>query len=134
MPEYNWEQIKVEYQKGEPLNAISRNHGCNRESIRKHARKDNWQRPDPSDAYMASNLAKATHSELLKFSPAYRKCNEERMKGRKHYIQVKSKLNDLKHQIKSLQSAARKNIPDSPIEKSSFLVSSMNKILSIKKS
>ncbi|MBN4073400.1 hypothetical protein JYT23_01040 [Mariprofundus ferrooxydans] len=82
---YNWEQIKVEYESGKALNAIRRDHGCNRATIRKHAAKDGWLRPELPLVDMVSILSKATHEELLEFSLVYQKCHENRMKGRDYH-------------------------------------------------
>jgi len=92
---YNWEQIKIEYESGKALNAIRRDHGCNRATIRKHAAKGGWLRSELPLVDVTTILAKATHEELLESSPAYRKCNEERIKGLNYYKRAHPKNQNL---------------------------------------
>jgi len=92
---YNWEQIKIEYESGKALNAIRRDYGCNRATIRKHAAKGGWLRPELALLDTSTVLGKATHKELLESCPIYRKCNEERIKGLNYYKRVHPKNQNL---------------------------------------
>ncbi len=92
---YNWEEIKTEYESGKALNAIRRDHGCNRATIRKHAAKDDWLRTELPPVDVPTILAKATHEELLEFSPVYKECYESKMKGRDYYSRAKPRIQSL---------------------------------------
>jgi len=108
---YNWEEIKTEYESGKALNAIRRDHGCNRATIRKHAVKDGWLRPEFPPVVVATILAKATYEELLEFSPVYQKCHEDRMKGRNYYKRAHPRIKSLTAENKNLQALLLKNRP-----------------------
>jgi len=134
---YDWDKIKIEYQEGKALNAISKAHGCNRAAIRKHAENGGWQRPDPADVYKDKILSKATHEEMLEFNPAYKECHKERMRGRYYYnkyrkycLRVNPQIKELKHQVQSLKWRL-KNINT---EKTSFLSSCVKTVASLKSS
>jgi len=105
---YHWEQIKIEYESGKALNAIRREHGCNRATIRKHAAKDGWLRPESPLVDVVTILGKATHEELLEFSPVYLKSHEERMKGRNYYKRAKPRIQFLTDENKKLRSLLSK--------------------------
>ena len=105
---YNWEQIKTEYESGKALNAIRRDYGCNRATIRKHAAKDAWLRSESPLVDMAAILAKATHEELLESSPVYLKCDESRMKGLDYYKRARPRIEALTAENKKLRALLSK--------------------------
>ena len=106
---YNWKQIKIEYESGKALNAIRRDHGCNRATIRKHAAKGGWLRPELVLLDVTTILGKATHEELLESSPAYRTCDEERMKGRNYYKRAHPRIKSLTTENKKLRALLSKH-------------------------
>jgi len=111
MKQYDWEKIKTEYTTGKSLSAISREYDCNRATIRIRARREDWKRPDPLDVHLPAVLEKATHADLLEFSPIYKKCDEQRKNYLRYCKSTKPKYDALKIKVskaKELETLKRK--------------------------
>jgi len=126
MKQYDWDKIHSEYNAGKALNAISRQYGCNRATIRNHAKQGDWKRPDPSDTHKEPILSKATHEELLEFNPTYQKCYDDKIKGLNYYHKVKPEIRKLRQQNASLR---KKMHQYKRAENTTFLALCLNKIM-----
>jgi len=140
MKQYDWEKIKTEYTTGKSLSAISREYDCNRATIRKRVKHEGWQRPDPLDIHMPGVLIKATHEDLLKFSPIYKKCHEKRIEYLNYCQSTKPKYEALKTQVSKAKALAdqtrkanSKRISQKRLKskKTPFLSTCLNKIIGV---